>query len=117
MWVADTLANDPDFIKAGLHIGSFITVAVDTEKEQAITKALKCYLEFASEQNSISSLFLFYNTTSIFANPNTSLLAATHRVLSIEWPIHKSCSQEFDWDSTSGRWVGGERVQTDPFGS
>jgi hypothetical protein len=46
--VADTLASNPDFIKAGFHIGNFITAGVDKEKEHAVTEALKCNMEFAS---------------------------------------------------------------------
>jgi hypothetical protein len=48
--VADTLTTNPDFIKVGFHIGRFITASVDTEKEHAITEALKFNLEFVSEQ-------------------------------------------------------------------
>jgi hypothetical protein len=42
--------QNPDFIKVGFHIGRFITASVDTEKEHAITEALKFNLEFVSEQ-------------------------------------------------------------------
>jgi hypothetical protein len=34
-WVADSLAKDLDFIKAGLHIGWFVTAAVNTKAEQS----------------------------------------------------------------------------------
>jgi hypothetical protein len=47
--VANTLTKDPNFIKAGFYIGRFITTAVETKKEQTITEALKCNLEFTSE--------------------------------------------------------------------
>jgi hypothetical protein len=38
--VADSLAKDPDFIKAEFHIGRFETAAVNTEAEQADIQAL-----------------------------------------------------------------------------
>jgi hypothetical protein len=38
--VAETLANDPDFIQAGFHIGRFITVVVDTRVDQLNTEGL-----------------------------------------------------------------------------
>jgi hypothetical protein len=80
----------------GFHVGSYITAVVDTEKEQAVTEALKCNLEFASEQINVSSSFSLYNISSILANPDIPLLAATYRALSIKTLIHKSHSQEID---------------------
>jgi hypothetical protein len=38
--VAKTLANDPDFIQAGFHIGRFITVVLDTEVDRLNTRGL-----------------------------------------------------------------------------
>jgi hypothetical protein len=38
--VADSLAKDLDFIKAGFHIGRFVTAAVNTEAERLISR---CY--------------------------------------------------------------------------
>jgi hypothetical protein len=40
---------DLDFIKAGFHIGRFITMVVNTEEERAITEVLKSNLESASQ--------------------------------------------------------------------
>jgi hypothetical protein len=58
--ITDTLAMDPNIIKVGFHIKSFITTTVDTEKERTVTEALKCNLEFSSEQISVctSSYFI-----------------------------------------------------------
>jgi hypothetical protein len=39
--VDNTFSKDPDFIKAGFHIGRFITAAVNTEEERVVTEALK----------------------------------------------------------------------------
>jgi hypothetical protein len=39
--VIETLYKDPDFIKAGFHIGWFTTSAVNTKEECTITEALK----------------------------------------------------------------------------
>jgi hypothetical protein len=33
--VVESLADDPEFIKARFHIGRFITTAIDTEVDQA----------------------------------------------------------------------------------
>jgi hypothetical protein len=38
--VADSLAQDPEFIKDGFHIGKYKMVAVITEAEQADIQAL-----------------------------------------------------------------------------
>jgi hypothetical protein len=38
--VAETLANDPDVIQVGFHIGKFITIVVDTEADRLNTKGL-----------------------------------------------------------------------------
>jgi hypothetical protein len=57
--VADTLTKNLDFIKAKFNIGRFITTRVNTKKEHAITEALKCNLEFASEQIKVSDPFPF----------------------------------------------------------
>jgi hypothetical protein len=38
--VAETLANDPDFIQAGFHIGGFITAVVGTEADRLNTEGL-----------------------------------------------------------------------------
>jgi hypothetical protein len=57
--VADTLTENPDFIKVRFHIRRFITTRVGTEKEHAVTEALKCNLEFAKEQIKVSVSFQF----------------------------------------------------------
>jgi hypothetical protein len=46
--VADSLSKDPDFIKVRFHIGRFITAAVNTKEECAVTEALKNNLYSAS---------------------------------------------------------------------
>jgi hypothetical protein len=46
--IAESLANNPEFIKAGFHIDRFITTAVDTEADRANIKALYSNLESAS---------------------------------------------------------------------
>jgi hypothetical protein len=58
--VADTLIDNPDFIKAGFHIGRFITPGVDTEKEPTITDVVKMNMEFASKQIDVSISFPFH---------------------------------------------------------
>jgi hypothetical protein len=60
--VTDSLATNPAFIKVRFHIGRFITARVDTKKEHAITEALKCNLEFTSEQMKVSTSLLFHIT-------------------------------------------------------
>jgi hypothetical protein len=42
--VAETLANDPDFIKVGFHIGRFITAVVDIKSNRVNTMALRTEL-------------------------------------------------------------------------
>jgi hypothetical protein len=43
--VEESLGNDLEFIKAGFHIGRFITAAVDTEVERMNTDVLYADLE------------------------------------------------------------------------
>jgi hypothetical protein len=93
LWVADTLAKDPDFIKAGFHVGGFITTAVDTEKEQAVTKALKCNLEFALEQIKVCASFLIHSPAFL----STLISFFLHQL------IEHSRSKEANRGSTSAR--------------
>jgi hypothetical protein len=44
----ETLANNPNFIQAGFHIGRFITTVVDTEADRLNTEALWTELESTS---------------------------------------------------------------------
>jgi hypothetical protein len=53
-WVAESLANDLEFIKARFHIGRFITVAVDTKDDHVNIEALYTDLESASAQINVS---------------------------------------------------------------
>jgi hypothetical protein len=46
--VAESLADNPEFIKVGFHIGRFIIAAVDTKADRANTKMLYSDLESAS---------------------------------------------------------------------
>jgi hypothetical protein len=52
--VAESLANNLEFIKARFHIDRFITDAVDTEAERANTKALQTNLASASTRIDVS---------------------------------------------------------------
>jgi hypothetical protein len=58
--VEESLANDPEFIKVGFHIGKFITTAVDTEAERANTDALYAELESASVWFNVSIFHLSF---------------------------------------------------------
>jgi hypothetical protein len=55
-----SLANDPGFIKARLHIGRFITVAVDTEADRTNIKALYTDLESTSTRLNVSIFHLTF---------------------------------------------------------
>jgi hypothetical protein len=52
--VTESLFDNPVFSQAGFHIGRFVTVAVDTEADQANTKALHSALETASTHLDVS---------------------------------------------------------------
>jgi hypothetical protein len=58
--IADMLSKDPNFIKSEFHIRRFITTAVDTEKECAITEAFEGNLESTSQQININILLFFF---------------------------------------------------------
>jgi hypothetical protein len=45
--VAKSLADNPEFTKAGFHIGRFVTATIDTKVDRANIKALYSNLEFA----------------------------------------------------------------------
>jgi hypothetical protein len=55
----DSHAKDPDFIRARLHIGRFVTTAVNTEAEQANIQALRGDLDSAFLHVNVSPLLLF----------------------------------------------------------
>jgi hypothetical protein len=60
--VEESLANDPEFIKVGFHIGRFITAAVDTEEDRTNMDALYTDLESASTRFNVSTFpLIFYN--------------------------------------------------------
>jgi hypothetical protein len=63
LWVANSLPKDLNFIKAGFHIGRFVTTAVDNEAEQAGIQALRGDLDFVSLWINVSTPFLFCITT------------------------------------------------------
>jgi hypothetical protein len=69
--VAETLANDPDFVQAGFHIGRFITVVVDTEAGRLNTKALRTELESTSTKINVNSpcIIVHYRLYSILTSP------------------------------------------------
>jgi hypothetical protein len=48
--VVETLANDLELIKGGLHIGRFITATVDTKADRTNIEALYTDLESSSTQ-------------------------------------------------------------------
>jgi hypothetical protein len=57
--VTDSLAKDPDFIKAGCHIGRYTPAAVNTEAERADIQALRSDLDSTSLHINVSFLLLF----------------------------------------------------------
>jgi hypothetical protein len=57
-WVVKILSEDLEFIKAGLHIGRFISTMVDTEAERTNTEALQTDLTSASTRINVSNLCL-----------------------------------------------------------
>jgi hypothetical protein len=69
--VVETLAKDPDFIKAGFHIGRFITTTVDTEADCPNNEALWMDLDSASTWINVSTLCLVfcYRPCSILTPP------------------------------------------------
>jgi hypothetical protein len=56
--VVETLAQNADFIKAGFHIGRFITTAVDTEADRSNTEALRAELDPAWTRINVSTPFI-----------------------------------------------------------
>jgi hypothetical protein len=55
--VSDSLAQDPDFIKVGCHIGKYIMDVVNTEAVQAYIQVHWSNLDSASLRINVSSLF------------------------------------------------------------
>jgi hypothetical protein len=53
--VAETLANDPDFIQARFHIGRFITAVVDTQADRLSTEGLLTELESCLNRIKVNS--------------------------------------------------------------
>jgi hypothetical protein len=74
--VVKTLANDPDFIQAGFHIGRFITVVLDTEADHLNTEALQTELESTSTRIYVSSpcIIVHCHLYSILTSPFRSEL-------------------------------------------
>jgi hypothetical protein len=68
--VPEILANDPDFIQAGFHIGRFTTVVVDTEVDHLNTVALRTELESTSTRINMSSpcIIVHYRLCSILTS-------------------------------------------------
>jgi hypothetical protein len=58
-WVADSLADDQDFIKAGFHIRKYIMATVNTEVEQTDIQVLHSDLDSDSLHINVSYLLLF----------------------------------------------------------
>jgi hypothetical protein len=52
--VAESIANDPEFIKDGFHISRFITATMDTKDNHVNIDALYMDLETASTQINVS---------------------------------------------------------------
>jgi hypothetical protein len=67
----ETLANNPNFIQAGFHIGRFITTVVDTEADRLNTEALWTELESTSTRINVSStcIIVHYRLCSILSSP------------------------------------------------
>jgi hypothetical protein len=57
-WVTESLFDNPEFIKTGFHISRFITIAVDTEADQANIKALYSDLKSALTHLNVSVTYL-----------------------------------------------------------
>jgi hypothetical protein len=57
--VTESLAKEPDFIKARCHIGKYITTAVNIEAEEADIQALRNDLDSTSIRINLSFLLLF----------------------------------------------------------
>jgi hypothetical protein len=57
--VVDSLAKELDFIKAGCHIGKYITAAMNTEVEQVDIQAFRNDLDSTSIRINVSFLLLF----------------------------------------------------------
>jgi hypothetical protein len=74
--VAETLANDPDFIQAEFHIGRFITAVVDTEADRLNTEALQTEMESTSTRIYVSNpcIIVHYRIRSILTSPFCSEL-------------------------------------------
>jgi hypothetical protein len=59
-WVAESLANDPDFIKVGFHRGRIITTVVDIQDDCANIEALYMDQESTSTWINVSSSCLIF---------------------------------------------------------
>jgi hypothetical protein len=54
------LANDPEFINVGFHIGNFITTVVDTEANCANIESLYTDLDSTSTRINVSIFYLVF---------------------------------------------------------
>jgi hypothetical protein len=69
--IAKILLKDPDFIKAGFHIGKFIIVAVDTEVDRTNIETLRTDLDSASTRINMSTpcIIVHYCLCTILTSP------------------------------------------------
>jgi hypothetical protein len=116
-WVVEILSEDLEFIKAGFHIGRFISTMVDTEAKRTNTEVLQTDLTSASTRINVSNLCLIihYHYCLILTPP---FLSRNWLSILDKRPIPKSCPQEAYQNSTFGRWVErGEWIKQDSPGS
>jgi hypothetical protein len=68
--VPETLANNPNFIQAGFHIGRFITAVVDNEADRLNIEALPTELDSTSTKIHVSSpcIIVHYRLCSILTS-------------------------------------------------
>jgi hypothetical protein len=87
------LAKDPDFNKAGFHIGRFITAVVYTEVERADIEALRSDMYSASMRINVSSFFpcLPYR---FFLDFDSTPFPEYHQTLSIQGSVSQGYSEE-----------------------
>jgi hypothetical protein len=81
--VADSLAKDPDFIKAGFHIGRFVTAAVNTEAEYVETQALQSDMDSAALHISISLYTFCCFTLPLVPDPDSPSRSGNYQALAI----------------------------------
>jgi hypothetical protein len=82
--VVDSLANDPDFMKVGCHIGNYITVTVNTKVKQVDIQALHSDLASTSLRINVSSPF------------SCSVLSATPDFFTLSSENHREHSMSKD---------------------